>query len=143
MSGFLTIRGEISRELMTRVIEELLLNALKYSPRLSAIVVMPRISESECIISILSDPAPDDDGRLGIPIEYENLVFEPFIRLNKKIQSRYQTLDYGLGLMLVENIVQRHGGSVEVGNVKDYTNLSKGEEVRVMSTVRLPVLYIF
>ena len=52
----------------------------------------------------------DDDGP-GIPPEERNRVFEPFVRLENNEQHSHGV---GLGLALVERIVSRNGGSVEV-----------------------------
>lgn len=50
-----------------------------------------------------------DDGP-GIPLDEQDLVFEPFHR------SRPSSEGAGLGLSLVQNIVRTHGGEVTVGS---------------------------
>jgi two-component system, OmpR family, osmolarity sensor histidine kinase EnvZ len=57
----------------------------------------------------------DDDGP-GIPIDQHKNVFKPFFRLDK---SRNLNLSgVGLGLAIVEDIVNSHGGNIQLGKSK-------------------------
>jgi len=141
--AFLEHHGLFNIESLRSVIRELVLNACKYSLPDTDIVMMLDVSEKRLRISVLSTPAPDEEGRRGIPVEYENLVFEPFFRLRKTVQESYGTLDFGLGLTLVEKAVQAHKGVVSIGTVKDHSALSRGSVdqaiERVSAVVTLPL----
>ncbi len=68
-------------------------------------------------------PVRNSKGFEGIPFEYENLVFEPFFRLSEFTLEQFNTLDYGLGLTIVEKIIMKLGGKISVSNIVDYSNL--------------------
>ena len=61
----------------------------------------------------------DDDGP-GIPEDQYKNVFKPFFRLDKS-RSLNQS-GVGLGLAIVEDIINSHGGSIQLGKCK-YTGL--------------------
>ncbi len=84
-----------------RALENLILNGIKYAN--SEVIIKAEKKKGETVISV------SDDGP-GIPDEYLEKVFEPFVRLD---QSRNRnTGGYGLGLAIVKQIVERHGGEV-------------------------------
>ena len=57
----------------------------------------------------------EDDGP-GIPEDQYKNVFKPFFRLDKS-RSLNQS-GVGLGLAIVEDIINSHGGSVQLGRSK-------------------------
>jgi two-component system osmolarity sensor histidine kinase EnvZ len=57
----------------------------------------------------------EDDGP-GIPEDQYKNVFKPFFRLDKS-RSLNQS-GVGLGLAIVEDIINSHGGSVQLGKSK-------------------------
>ena len=61
----------------------------------------------------------EDDGP-GIPEEQYKNVFKPFFRLDKSRSLNKSGV--GLGLAIVEDIINSHGGSIQLGkaNTKDY-----------------------
>jgi len=75
---------------------------------------------------------------LGIPKEYEKVVFEPFYRLSKLVYEKYNTLDFGIGLTFVEKIVARHGGEIFAENIVDYSDITKDPQVKVNLMISLP-----
>jgi CheY-like chemotaxis protein len=121
-----------------KAIKELILNALKYSVKDSSVYVISKLTDKGIALHILNEPIADSEGHKGIPMGYESIIFDPFFRLNKSVQEEYKTLDYGLGLTLVENIVVKHGGTVELTNIKDYSDLSRGDCEKVMAILNLP-----
>ncbi len=111
-----------------KIIKELLLNAMKFSPQTSKIVILIYLDQKEISISIINPM--NDDNRVGevLPEEYHDLIFEPFFRLNKNIYEAYQTLDFGIGLSLVKETVVKFGGSINVRNLIDHLDSeSKGK----------------
>jgi len=96
---------------LTRVLENLIDNALKYTPHGSEICVSARQVEaahagegSEEVEVCVRDNGP------GIPAEDLPHIFERFYRVDKG-RSRAQG-GTGLGLSIVKHIVQLHGGRV-------------------------------
>jgi two-component system phosphate regulon sensor histidine kinase PhoR len=90
---------------ITQVCENLLDNALKYTPRGSHIDVQARLKGGEAEVSI-RDNGP------GIPAGDLPHLFERFYRVDKG-RSREKG-GTGLGLSIVKHIVQLHGGRVWV-----------------------------
>jgi len=123
-----------------KAIAELLVNALKFSePRSDIFVILDYHRTESVTISIINRPGANERGIEGIPAEYENLVFEPFFRLVSSTYEQYNTLDYGLGLTLVEKILKRHDGSVTVSNIMDHTDITRDPVVKVNFTIALPI----
>ncbi len=91
---------------ITQVVENLLDNALKYTPKGSLIHLETRLQGSGEIIVTLRDNGP------GIPADDLPHLFERFYRVDKG-RSR-DTGGTGLGLSIVKHIVQLHGGRVWV-----------------------------
>ena len=65
----------------------------------------------------------DDDGP-GIPEDQYKNVFKPFFRLDKS--RSLNQLGVGLGLAIVEDIINSHGGSIQLGKSK-----SNGLQVKI------------
>lgn len=90
---------------LTQVLENLLDNALKYTPKGAAIDVTISLREKEPVVCV-RDNGP------GIPAEDLPHIFERFYRVDKG-RSREKG-GTGLGLSIVKHIVQLHGGRVWV-----------------------------
>ncbi len=102
-ANFPLIPGDEFR--LRQVIENLLTNAIKYSPGDSAITVGGRFTEKSVTVFVR------DDG-VGIPKDQIDKVFERFYRVDDKLTSRAHGA--GLGLYLVKEIVEAHGGDIAV-----------------------------
>jgi signal transduction histidine kinase len=89
------------------VIQNLLENALKYSPAGSEVVLEIRALSGEIILRVADQ---------GIGIEPADLkrIFEKFYRAGDEMTRR--TRGSGLGLALVKRIVDAHGGTVRVAS---------------------------
>lgn len=90
---------------ITQVVENLLDNAIKYTPRGSRIEVSARLAAAEVEVCV-RDNGP------GIPAADLPHIFERFYRVDKG-RSREKG-GTGLGLSIVKHIVQLHGGRVWV-----------------------------
>jgi two-component system, OmpR family, sensor histidine kinase RstB len=88
---------------LERAIGNLVANAQKYAQ--SKVLISVSRTPVICTITI------DDDGP-GIPEEHRETIFEPFKRLDTS-RTR-STGGYGLGLAIVKQIVQWHGGRIEI-----------------------------
>ena len=93
-----------------RVLENLVGNALKYSPPGSTVVV-GAIAEGDWLAATV-----DDEG-VGIPDTERDLVLEPFHRAWNVRESRIPGT--GLGLSICRRLVEAHGGRLSVGDRPD------------------------
>ncbi|MCT8332858.1 response regulator [Leptospira sp. 85282-16] len=109
-----------NRELFGKVFSELLVNAMKFSPESSAIFIMFQSDSEYLSVSIVNSVAGDLKMGVGIPNEYLDLVFEPFFRLTKNLYEKHESLDFGIGLSLVRETIQKFGGTVVVKNINDH-----------------------
>ena len=91
---------------LTQVVENLLDNALKYTPKGSRIELSSQLQGTSEVIVCLRDNGP------GIPEADLPHIFERFYRVDKG-RSREKG-GTGLGLSIVKHIVQLHGGRVWV-----------------------------
>ena len=94
---------EIDTDKMTQVIDNILNNAIKYSPDGGKIKVGMKTTEAQLIISI------SDEG-LGIPKKDLPRIFDRFYRVDKA-RSRAQG-GTGLGLAIAKEIVKQHKGFI-------------------------------
>ena len=129
----------VNREHLYTALQEILINAIKFSKRKTVIAVMLYILNNNALISVVNDPEKTDEGFLGIPSEYEKVVFEPFYRLTKYVYEQYKTLDFGLGLTLVEKIINKHGGEIVAENITDHTDLKREPLKKVNVSIMLPL----
>jgi len=94
----------IDSEKMTQVIGNLLSNAVKYTPKGGSISVSAGRNAGESWIQIR-------DTGIGIIQEEQDRIFEPFYR-SKQTKRFPQGL--GLGLTIARDIVEAHGGWIEL-----------------------------
>lgn len=109
------------RELLSRVVQNLLDNALKYSPEGSPCELDAVAEDGWLVFSVR-------DHGIGIPAAEIPKIFERFYQVDQSSTRTFRGA--GLGLSLVRDLVQHLGGSVEVHSVE-------GEGSRF--TVRLPL----
>lgn len=127
----------ICREYFSKAVSELLLNAMKFSVKNSNIYILSELHGESLFLMFLNVPEVQN-GVLGIPEVYSRVVFEPFFRICRTVQEDYKTLDFGLGLTLVEKIINQHNGKIRVENLKNYLDNMKG--ILVNFTIELPIL---
>lgn len=87
--------------LLVHVLNNVLDNALKYSPGDSPLEVKARQEGQEVWISVL-------DQGIGIPADNLEKVFDKFYR----VQRPEQVTGTGLGLAICKGIVEAHGGRI-------------------------------
>jgi two-component system osmolarity sensor histidine kinase EnvZ len=92
---------------LMRSFENIIQNGLTYGNKVDIDVQ----KGSKKVIIIISDDGP------GIPEDQYKNVFKPFFRLDKS-RSLNQS-GVGLGLAIVEDIVNSHGGNIQLGKSKN------------------------
>ncbi|HEY0604397.1 MAG TPA: HAMP domain-containing sensor histidine kinase, partial [Herpetosiphonaceae bacterium] len=115
----LIVNGDEGR--LEQVIQNLLNNAVKYSPAGGRIAVAVEVEDHVARISVA-------DQGIGIPQAAQTRLWEPFYRA---ANASKQSSGFGIGLFIVQEIVQRHGGSIAVQSV---------EHEGSTFTVKLPLL---
>lgn len=129
---------QLNMQYFSEAISELILNALKFSRPSTNILIMLFTQNNTLRISVINDPVRTGDGILGIPPEYEKIVFEPFYRISRLVYEKYNSLDFGIGLTFVEKIVTRHGGEIFAENILDYSDIKKDPLTKVNMMISLP-----
>jgi two-component system OmpR family sensor kinase len=88
--------------MVTQIVENLVGNALKYTPAGSPIEIDVDATEDGWLLAV-------EDQGAGIPVEERDAVFEPFQRLGD-----HPSPGTGIGLSLVERFARAHGGWADV-----------------------------
>ena len=130
---------EIHKEYIEKALSEVIINAYKFSKENTSIAVMIEIEHNTLHIIILNLPIKNEDGKSGVAMEYENLIFEPFFRLNNFVQENFDTLDFGMGLSLVDKIIGKHKGSISLSNITDFSDLKSDPVIKVNCSIQLPI----
>ena len=97
------VRGDKTR--LIQIVVNLLTNASRYTPEHGTIRVELRQAGDWAELKVR------DDG-IGIAIERLNQVFQLYKQLNDETGSIYKDVGLGLGLNLVQRLVELHGGEV-------------------------------
>jgi signal transduction histidine kinase len=117
--GEAVVRGDNDR--LVQVFTNLLGNAVKFSPEGSPVFVTVAAAGDNAIVVF------NDRGK-GISPEFLPLVFE---RFRQDLKNRGNNGGLGLGLAIVRNLVEMHGGTVRAE--------SEGEGCGAVFTVTLPL----
>jgi len=89
---------------LSQVFSNLLNNAAKYTPEEGQIEVTAELVEHQVIVRV-------KDNGCGIPADTLPVIFDLFIQANRSLARSEGGL--GIGLTLVRNLVEKHGGTVE------------------------------
>ncbi len=92
---------EIDQKLMKSVIDNLILNAIKYSTEGSRINVKMNVDENSVLISV-------QDFGIGIPADFQSSIFSEFARADNTRGIK----GTGLGLFYIKLAVEKHGGTI-------------------------------
>lgn len=84
-------------------------NAIKYSPPKTSVVVRIRKKKNNCVIEI-------QDQGIGIPEKEIEHIFSRFFRA--KNAQRYILTGSGLGLFIVQKIIQQHDGTITLRSIE-------------------------
>lgn len=105
---------------LSRAIENILRNAIRFSPNNGQIKLCLMATQNEIKIKII------DEG-IGVETSKLSSIFEPFVRIQSPIVGK----GYGLGLAIARKIIQAHKGCISAQN-----GLEKG----LIVTIVLPRL---
>ena len=100
------VRADIRK--MGWVVDQLMDNAIKFTPENGRVELGVRISNKRIMVSVMDT---------GIGIESERLeeIFEPFHQLDSAANRRYSGT--GLGLAMVKQIIESHGSVIRVKSI--------------------------
>jgi two-component system, chemotaxis family, CheB/CheR fusion protein len=121
---------------LTQIILNLLTNAAKYTNPGGEIALRTKAEQNEVLLSV-------QDNGIGIPREMLNKVFDMFTRLERK--ESYQQQGLGIGLNLVRQLAELHGGSIEAaspgeGQGSTFTLcLPLGERIEAVESVQAQI----
>ncbi len=100
-----TVFAFCDKDLIKRVIENLVGNAVKYTPEGGKVIVTIETNDSQSRIAI-------SDTGVGIPEEYHDKIFEKFGQVKSRQKGKkYST---GLGLTFCKLAVEAHGGEIGI-----------------------------
>lgn len=117
----------VDRDVVTRIVQNLLGNALKFTPVGGSVTVTVEANDDMVRVAV-TDTGP------GIPKEYRERVFEKFGQV--EAASRGQKFSTGLGLTFCRLAVEAHGGRIGVdsevghGSTFWFTLPRKGPQTR-------------
>ncbi len=95
---------QADKEKIARLLDNLVVNAIKFSPEGATIELRAEAHPKELIISV-------HDSGVGIPKNMATLLFEPFVNsVRRKGTAGEQS--FGLGLYICRQIVEAHGGRI-------------------------------
>jgi two-component system OmpR family sensor kinase len=97
----------VDAELIGRVIEELMDNAVKFTPAGGAIVLGTDPTETAARLWV-------EDSGPGLPTEQFSHLFEPFYRADA---ARTRDEGTGLGLSMAASVTRAHGGTIRARNL--------------------------
>jgi signal transduction histidine kinase/CheY-like chemotaxis protein len=117
----ITLLGDPVR--LAQIFGNLLTNAAKFTPPEGRIDVLVERGPGRALVTVR------DNGR-GIARGQLDRIFEPFVQADRQRNALQGGL--GLGLAIVRNLVQRHGGSISVQ--------SEGRDQGAAFTVDLPIV---
>lgn len=96
---------EADPEKLRSIIDNLLGNAVKFTPAGGAVTVAARVNGTEALIDVI-DSGP------GVPAEEREAIFDSFFRGRAKASGRIEGT--GLGLAIAREFAEAHGGRIDV-----------------------------
>lgn len=102
----------LDERLIHRAIENILRNALRYSPKDQAVSIsLYQGTRKNSVFIDIADNGP------GVPEDQLTKIFNPFYRVDTARQKK--TGGYGLGLAIAKKALQLHHGKIQATNRKD------------------------
>lgn len=98
------------RQLMYDMIYNLCENGIKYNVTGGSVLVRVEEEDGRPLVCV-------SDTGIGIPMEYQERIFERFYRIDKSHSK--QTGGTGLGLSIVKHAVEYHGGYIDIHSTQE------------------------
>ena len=109
---------------LQQVLQNLVSNALKFSPRSSPVRVTVELDAGQAILSVI-------DRGVGIPADEQGRLFQPFGKTSVRPTGGESSC--GLGLAIARKIVEGHGARLEV-----HSQVGQGSTFRVIMAAQPP-----
>ncbi len=111
------VQIRLDAEKISQALKNILENSQKYSPDDAQPIQVSLVIEAQKAVVKVQD--------FGIGIGKEDLdfIFEPFYRADKARSPQLE--GYGLGLSLAKNIVEAHGGEIEIHSEIDHGTVAR------------------
>jgi hypothetical protein len=123
LSGYTGKKLEGDPDRIGQVIINLIINAVKFSPKSREVLINLSTQENEVILTV-------KDHGIGIPQKQLNKVFDRFSRVNSEYNK---FMGLGIGLFISTEIIKRHNGRIWVKSKK-----GKGSEFSFSLTAISP-----
>jgi len=98
---------QADNDLLRRVLENLLDNAIRYTPSGGRVEVRVADLGEQAQISVA-------DGGPGIPEDQRERIFEKYAQLERKVDKAQQRFGRGIGLAFVKMVIDAHHGQISV-----------------------------
>jgi signal transduction histidine kinase len=98
------------KSLITQAVKNLVHNAIKYSPERTTVTVSTALEAEVVRVCV-------EDRGFGIPTEAKERVWDKFYRVVREGQEKDEE-STGLGLSFVREVVEQHGGEVQLDSVE-------------------------
>ena len=100
-----TMTADVDVQYFHMVVDNLISNAVKYTPEKGTITLGASKKDNEVLVSV-------KDNGIGIDEERQEIIFDKFTRLESELAA--DVSGSGIGLYLTDQIVNLHGGHIEV-----------------------------
>ncbi len=107
-----TIYIQAQPDLLQRAIDNVIRNAVKYSPANTTVVLTSKVNPADKKVTLTLI-----DQGLGVKETDLDAVFKPFYRANT--ENTAATQGYGLGLAITKQIIEAHAGTITATNTAD------------------------
>jgi signal transduction histidine kinase len=98
------------KSLITQAVKNLVHNAIKYSPERTTVTVSTALEAEVVRVCV-------EDRGFGIPTEAKERVWDKFYRVVREGQEKDEE-STGLGLSFVREVVEQHGGEVQLDSIE-------------------------
>lgn len=98
------------KDRLTQVLNNLLTNAIKYSPQADQVNVELFVENKQAVVSV-------QDFGIGMDKEELHKIFKRFYRVSGEDEKTFP--GFGIGLYIVKDILKRHGGKIWVESEKN------------------------
>ncbi|WP_310427034.1 ATP-binding protein [Chamaesiphon sp. VAR_48_metabat_135_sub] len=102
----LRFQGDIKR--IRQILLNILVNAIKFTPEDGTVIIRAWLEDNYAVFEI-------EDSGIGIEEEQIPRLFKKFYQLDRNFARDYEGM--GLGLAITQQLVELHGGSIEVDSI--------------------------